>query len=206
MGNVNRVAQANIGKVANIFALAILWFLIASSTTGCGSRPLEASARGQETEAIVSVQFDSETAQSVDGILTVAATATEQVVRSGAAVQVDVTVQIRPGFHIYGDVDEDGPFTALAIESAVDDERVTVSPATLPLATATMDGRPIYRDSIKMTVKLTPPNGFLGSFVLLTRLQFQACNDLACFPPDTIQVDLPVQISPTKPSDNGVSP
>ncbi len=42
------------------------------------------------------------------------------------------------------------------------------------------------------------PNAPPGPGILLGKLRYQACNDKACFPPKTVEVRLPYEISPAR--------
>ena len=109
--------------------------------------------------------------------------------------KVELSIQIAPGYHIYEDVPEESAFTPLRIECrpACGGAQEFVEPQ-LPNPTEVSGGSPVYRGSLAVSIPARICAGEGDQFVITILVQYQACNDLACFPPEKVELNLPVNI------------
>ncbi len=193
---------------ARIIVPTAIAFAIWIAITGCGEHPRE-SAKPETISAKVPSRAMSHaepvSVQSDTGHVTAAASLPPQPMLNDQPIVATVTLSIQRGYHIYAQVDSDGPFTSLSIRGAASVQGVRALPTILPAPRAIADGHPIFRDTVEVSVPLEVLPDFQGRFVLSTKVTYQACNDLACFPEETLVVDLPVLITPNPPHSKGDS-
>ncbi|PHQ35116.1 protein-disulfide reductase DsbD domain-containing protein [Rhodopirellula bahusiensis] len=137
--------------------------------------------------------------QSESGEVTVSASFPRQDVVSNEVVSVLVETKIAPGFHIYGDLPSPGPFTPFSIEGSTDDQSLTIGPASIPETSDTADGKPIHRDSLSASLPIRFSELQAANYRVTIKVQFQACNDLVCLPPESCTIELPIVVSQSTP-------
>ncbi len=110
-----------------------------------------------------------------------------------------VAVTLRPGYHVNSDAPHEAyliplklNWTAapLAVEGVsypkAHDEKYQFSPDQ-PLS--------VFTGSFEITTKFkVPADATGGQAILAGKLKYQACNDTMCFPPKTVDVNLPVDV------------
>ena len=115
---------------------------------------------------------------------------------AGKEVVVPLTLRIRPGYHINSNrpaedyliptkLSWDAAPLALKSIDYPAGEHVTYSYSAKPLS--------VYSGKVRVVSIFTAPKSPAADLKALTgSLRYQACNDKACFPPQTIAVKVPV--------------
>lgn len=128
------------------------------------------------------------------GLVSFEASLIERTVDPTKSIEAVVKVNIKRGSYVYGDVPSSAPFTPLAIRGATEETAVSVGDITLPITTAIEGGKPVYRDSFSARIPMHLTSSEDGTFTLCIKIEFQACNDLACFPPEEVVMQLPLLV------------
>ena len=118
---------------------------------------------------------------------------------SGEDIAVPLTLRVRPGYHINSNRPSEDyliptklsweavPFRLKAVDYPAGEE-VTYSFSAKPLS--------VYSGKIRIVSTFAAPESFPEGMESLTgSLRYQACNDKACFPPQTVKVKVPVLAS-----------
>jgi cytochrome c biogenesis DsbD-like protein len=122
-------------------------------------------------------------------------------VKQGSPVQVSVVVDIDSGYHI----NSSRPAQVFLVPTALKLERTAgfiTTPVRYPKAAAkkfafsstpmlVYEGRAILRFTARTKTTLGT-----GSHTLRGKLTVQACNDEACLRPQTIDVEIPIEVAP----------
>lgn len=120
-------------------------------------------------------------------------------VKRGTAVQIAVVVEVEQGYHI----NSNRPAEKYLIPTALKVERVaglTTTPVTYPkakLQTFEFSKKPLSVFEGRAVLKLTAralPSLAAGAQTLKAKLTVQACNDQQCLRPQTIDVNIPLQV------------
>jgi hypothetical protein len=133
-----------------------------------------------------------------NAILTVAPP--EKVVaKRSTEVTAKIAVTLRPGYHVNSDAPHESYLiplklnwtaTPLEVEAVAypkaHDEKYQFSPDQ-PLS--------VFTGNFEIATKFkVPPNATSGQAILAGKLRYQACNDTMCFPPKTVEVNLPIEV------------
>ncbi len=119
--------------------------------------------------------------------------------QKGRAVQVAVVMDIPSGFH----VNSNKPLSKFLIATELKLEApkaIRVGPVTYPRALLrkfkfSEDQLSVYEGRAIMRFNVTVPAGFdSGSTELKARLRYQSCNDELCFPPQTRELTVPIEV------------
>jgi hypothetical protein len=133
-----------------------------------------------------------------NAILTVAPP--EKVVaKRNTEVTAKIAVTLRPGYHVNSDAPHESyliplklNWTAAPLEveavtyPKAHDEKYQFSPDQ-PLS--------VFTGNFEIATKFkVPADAASGPAILAGKLRYQACNDTMCFPPKTVEVNLPVDL------------
>lgn len=120
-------------------------------------------------------------------------------VRRGGTVQAAIVMEIPEGLH----VNSNRPLGKYAVPTVVKVEAadgLRVTPVVYPRSTvrkfgfsderlAVYEGRAVMRFNVSV-----PANYGSGRALVRARLRFQSCNNEACFPPATREIELPIDV------------
>lgn len=189
-------------ELRETLACCLLSPVLAMASTGCG-RNAEVVPVGERPNTVVTNWTISHgrpvSAQSESGEVTLSASFPERDIAVSETVSVLVETKISPGFHLYGALPSQGPFTPFSIEGSTDDQSLTIGPASIPEASDTADGKPIHRDSLSASLPVRFSELQAANYRVTIKVQFQACNDLVCLPPETCTIELPIVVSQSTP-------
>jgi hypothetical protein len=136
-------------------------------------------------------------AQSFRGFQALSVVPPEPVfLEAGKEVVVPLTLRIRPGYHVNSNRPAEdyliptklswdtAPLALKSIDYPAG-EHVTYSYSAKPLS--------VYSGKVRVVSTFAAPKSSEADFKTLTgTLRYQACNDKACFPPQTIAIKVPV--------------
>lgn len=161
--------------------------------------------------ALIAVLATSALAQSSADVVKASGALSVDKVKQGATVKAAVVVNISQGYHI----NSNRPLDKFLIPAALKIEPlngVTASAIVYPAASmrkfpfsktpmSVFEGRAIIRFSLRTLPSLAP-----GSYTLRAKLTVQACNDQACLPPKTLDVNIPFEVVPATAQVNNINP
>lgn len=113
----------------------------------------------------------------------------------GQSLDLLVQVRIAGGHHIYGTRLSSGPFLPTTLSLDLPVELEPLGDWVVPRPTVAKGGERIYRDSVqfrrRVRVSLNAPAKQVS---IKGELQFQACNEELCRPPETIALSASVAV------------
>jgi hypothetical protein len=121
-------------------------------------------------------------------------------VKPGSPFQVGVVIEINDGYHINSNkpLEDYLIATALKVEPV---DGLRLSPVRYPKAKMQKFGfsdKPLSvyekRAVLRMTARALPSLA-AGSHTVRAKLRVQACNDQLCLRPDTVELDIPIEVS-----------
>lgn len=119
---------------------------------------------------------------------TVSASATIGPAHAGKPIAVTVKLTIPTGYHIYGPVVKGSIPTSVAWGGPAGYKLQAKYPATKPYQ-ALGEKVQVYEGSVSIPVTITAPKGTKGKVPLKLKVTTQACNDRACLPPKTAEIN-----------------
>jgi hypothetical protein len=120
------------------------------------------------------------------------------VARRNTTQELDLTVQVKQGFHVNSTTPSDEYLIPLRLTFT--DSPVKVADVVFPkpkMQTFQFATKPmsVYEGDIRATAKLKIPGTIpSGPQTLTGKLRYQACNDRMCLPPRTLEIRVPVEI------------
>ena len=151
--------------------------------------------------ALLSVRAQ-ETAHLPKYISAVKVTATPAKIAAGGKGTLTLTLAVSPGFHINAHQPTDASTIATVLTPVVAKKAVVqfgtpAYPAPLVKKMSySPDPQKVYEGTVKITVPFTVnPRTAAGKTALALSLEVQGCNDAACFPPATLAVSAPLEIT-----------
>lgn len=151
-------------------------------------------------ETVLQPQFQDEKPAQVSPSQAVTASAPEINLRAGDAAEAEIKIIVAGGYHINGNPASEDYLrpTELKLEPAA---KITVGKSVYPKAEMKkfdLNEKPISVYEGTVVIKLTvraDKTAAVGQTILRGKIQAQPCSDNACFPPRTIEVFLPVQVT-----------
>ncbi len=123
-------------------------------------------------------------------------------IAAGATGEIVLTLKIEDGYHIQADTAKDPWYATKVTVSApkgVKDIKFgkAVFPASTPLKVdkETVD---VFEGTITVKVPVTPAASAKGAYKLKLALDYQACDEKSCLPPDTITREVTVKVVGSK--------
>ncbi|MCA1558070.1 MAG: protein-disulfide reductase DsbD N-terminal domain-containing protein [Acidobacteria bacterium] len=182
--------------------LGLLFLLLSSCLVACTSAGTEksgnapqASNANSEAQANTNSQASKPAGAPAD-VLSVNASRVE--VGAGKSVQAEVRVTIKEGYHINANPASQYQIaTQLTLEQA---EGITSGqpkyPAPLTKKFSFSDqALAVYEKEAVISVPLAATQGAAkGERTLAARLRYQACDDAVCYPPQNMQISIPVTV------------
>lgn len=133
------------------------------------------------------------------GHVSVSASLPEQALDMDKELDVLISFEIEPGFHLYRSFDPLGPFTPISVRVVVDEPAVNIEQTTIPETNEMVDGKPVFRDTLTVRTGVSFTNPKPGTITLKILVQYQACNDLVCMSPEDLVVEFPIVIKSSPP-------
>lgn len=189
-------------ELGGMFTCCLLCPVLVMATLGCDRKVDVALVEDRPSADVTTWTISHKrpvTVQSESGEVTSSASLPEREVAVNEPVSIVVETKISPGFHLYGDLPSPGPFTPFSIEGSTDDQSMTIGSPSVPEASGTADGKPIHRDSLSASLPIQFSQLQAANYRVTIKVQFQACNDLVCLPPETITIELPIVVSQSTP-------
>ncbi len=121
-------------------------------------------------------------------------------VAPGEAFEVELTLAIKPGYHLYanpaGSDDVIPTVVALAPGSAGSLAGLTYAPGEAKVLAASGPGKVnVYEGRARVTARVGLPEGASpGSTTVVFRVRYQACDDRACLAPATLDMPIGVEV------------
>lgn len=138
-------------------------------------------------------------AQTSASVVKVSAGAPSYAISKGGSAAVQVVLEIQNGFHVNSNrpSDEFLIATSLKLETpeGLSTTRVVYPPGKMkrfkfsPKALSVYEGRVVLRFQARASASAAS-----GNHTIRGKLTVQACNDEACLRPQTVNVDVPVQV------------
>jgi hypothetical protein len=120
------------------------------------------------------------------------------VAKRNTTQNLDLTVQVKQGFHVNSTTPEDEFLIPLRLTFTGSD--LQVADVTFPrpkMQKFEFADKPmsVYEGDVRATAKLKiPASAPAGLQTLVGKLRYQACNDRMCLPPRTLEIKVPVEI------------
>ena len=116
-------------------------------------------------------------------------------IKPGGSFEVAVQVLIAGGYHIYGKTAACSPFTSttlkLKLPKGIEAEDDWIKPA----GAHAKDGAIIYTNAVLFRRKLKVlPDAPAERLPLSAELQYQACNEESCFPPQSVTMEATLNV------------
>jgi peroxiredoxin len=109
-------------------------------------------------------------------------------------VRLHLEIDMDPGVHIYASPVPEG-YTALELSIEPLQGLIVGQPALPPARPLTMEGLDeqflAYHGSVRATVPLQFTQN-LGEASVVLQMEYQACTDSLCYPPETLRIELPL--------------
>jgi len=119
--------------------------------------------------------------------------------KRSAAVQAKIPVSVLSGFHVNSNAPKDEYLIPLKLTwkstGALEAGQVTYPKPTLEKYEFAENPLSVYTGAFELIANFkVAANAPAGPGVAAGQLRYQACNDRACFPPKTIDINLPYQV------------
>jgi Thiol:disulfide interchange protein DsbD, N-terminal len=119
--------------------------------------------------------------------------------KRSAAIQAKIPMSVQPGFHVNSDKPSDEYLIPLKLTwkstGALEGGQVTYPKASLEKYEFSEKPLSVFTGDFAVVANFkVAPNAPAGPGVAVGQLKYQACNDRACFPPKTIEINLPYQV------------
>jgi len=158
--------------------------------------------RSRVTAIVVSI-FLSALAIRADGDAVKVRTAVSvDKVKQGAPFQAAVILEIVPGYHINSNVPSEDYLIPTKVELSKLNG-VTFGPVSYPAAETrkfSYSDKPldVYEEKAVMKFTVRPTGLPVGKHVIRAKVTYQACNDQACLAPQTVAVEIPIEVVDAK--------
>ena len=119
--------------------------------------------------------------------------------KRNAAVQANIPVSVRPGFHVNSNTPADEYLIPLKLTwtsaGALEGGAVTYPKPSLEKYEFAEKPLSVFTGNFELVTDFkVAANAPAGPGAAVGKLRYQACNDRACFPPKTVDVTVPYQI------------
>jgi hypothetical protein len=119
--------------------------------------------------------------------------------KRSAALQVKIPMSVQMGFHVNSNAPKDEYLIPLKLTwkaaGALEPGQVVYPKGTLETYEFADKPLSVYTGAFELVVNFkVAANAPAGPGVAAGQLRYQACNDRACFPPKTIDINLPYQV------------
>lgn len=199
------VSQGSRSRTLSVGMRRLLVTLITTIFVGCdatGTSRSEARTprpdEGKSTSKVVLVLGEPNTgasAPSSQAPVVASVTARPEQVSSGSEFELQVDVKIAPGHHVYAKAGDESRFAPLQLEVDLPSVLEPVGKARYPEATESSDGQPVYRDQVVVVQPLRfAPGATAATYELTVRMKYQVCNDLLCWPKESLEFTVPVVV------------
>jgi hypothetical protein len=119
--------------------------------------------------------------------------------KRNAAVQTRIPLTIQPGFHVNSNTPADEYMIPLTVTwtslGALEGAKVTFPKASAEKYDFAEKPLSVFTGNVELTAAFkVSANAPAGPGIASGKLRYQACNDRACFPPKTVDVNVPYQV------------
>jgi cytochrome c biogenesis DsbD-like protein len=119
--------------------------------------------------------------------------------KRGASVQAKIPLSVDPGFHVNSNKPSDEYLIPLKLtwtsSGALEGGEVAYPKPTLEKYEFSPKPLSVFTGNFNLTVNFkVAANAPAGPGAATGKLRYQACNDKACFPPKTVEVNVPYQV------------
>jgi hypothetical protein len=130
-------------------------------------------------------------------ILTVAPPA-KITAKRGGAVEAKLAVSLQPGYHVNSNTPSEAYLIPLRLTwgaGPLENTAVTFPKPTMETYEFSKKPLSVFTGNFEIVSKFkVAESAKIGPALATGKLRYQACNDKACFPPKTIDVQLPVSV------------
>jgi hypothetical protein len=127
-------------------------------------------------------------------------TAQKSPLKQGSKVEIDLSAQVEPGWHVYGLTQAPGGPTPLhvTLEENTVAQFVAVAPGTAPVKKHDPSFNletEVFPQSFSLQVQAkVKQHSAAGAQVIPVSIRFQACSERECLPPRTVHLSVPLEI------------